>query len=249
MADGTSLSCLIIDEHPVVRQGVRALLEREIGGVEIADAATADAALATFDGNPPDVVIIDPRSAGAEVGELVTRLSQELSSPIVVFTSNGGARLLAEALKAGVKGYVRKDSPPEDLLRAIQAAQSGEFYVDPALSSTIVLEEGDRTLTVRQREILQMLADGMQTDAVARQLGLSTETVRTHEADPGEAARGHAHAGRGDRHPQRPDSVALRAAEPGGAERRLLRRQVAVAGGRSLRDRDGLARGLRAVHR
>jgi DNA-binding NarL/FixJ family response regulator len=148
--------------------------------VQVSDAATADAALAAHGGPPPDVVIIDPRSAGAEVGALVTKLSSELDSPIVVFTSNGGARLLAEALKAGVKGYVRKDSPPEDLVRAIRAAQSGEFYVDPALSSTIVLEEGDRTLTARQREILQMLADGMQTDAVAKRLGLSTETVRTH---------------------------------------------------------------------
>src|SRR3954447_14964300 len=158
MPTGASLSCLIIDEHPVVRQGIRALLEREIGGVTVSDAPTPDAALAAHDGGSPDVVIIDPRSAGAEVGALVTRLSDELSSPIVVFTSNGGARLLAEALKAGVKGYVRKDSPPEDLVRAIRAAQSGDFYVDPALSSTIVLEEGDRTLTARQREILQMLA-------------------------------------------------------------------------------------------
>ena len=174
------LRCLIIDEHPVVRQGIRALLEREVGGVEIDDVATADAALAGRDGAAPDVVIIDPRAAGADVGALVTRLSRELSSAIVVYTSNGGARLLAEALKAGVKGYVRKDSPPEDLVRAIRAAQSGDFYVDPALSSTIVLEEGDRTLTARQREILQMLADGMQTEAVAKRLGLSTETVRTH---------------------------------------------------------------------
>jgi DNA-binding NarL/FixJ family response regulator len=180
MPEGASLSCLIIDEHPVVRQGIRALLERELGGVTVSDAPTPDAALANHHGGPPDVVIIDPRSAGAEVAALVTRLSSELSSPIVVFTSNGGARLLAEALKAGVKGYVRKDSPPEDLVRAIRAAQSGDFYVDPALSSTIVLEEGDRTLTARQREILQMLADGMQTEAVAKRLGLSTETVRTH---------------------------------------------------------------------
>ena len=179
MADA-GLRCLIIDEHPVVRQGIRALLERELGGVHIADAPTAEAALASHAGQAPDVVIIDPRSAGSEVGALVTRLSHELHSPIVVFTSNGGARLLAEALKAGVKGYVRKDSPPEDLVRAIRAARSGDFYVDPALSSTIVLEEGDRTLTVRQREILQMLADGMQTEAVAKRLGLSTETVRTH---------------------------------------------------------------------
>jgi DNA-binding NarL/FixJ family response regulator len=176
----TALRCLIIDEHPVVRQGIRALLERELGSVSVDDAASPDAALENHSGPTPDVVIIDPRSAGGEMGALVERLNGALESAIVVFTSNGGARLLAESLKAGVKGYVRKDSPPEDLVRAIRAARSGDFYVDPALSSTIVLEEGDRTLTARQREILQMLADGMQTEAVARRLGLSTETVRTH---------------------------------------------------------------------
>ena len=175
----SGLRCLIIDDHPVVRQGIRALLEREIDSVEVTDAATP-AAASELDGESPDVVIVDPRGAGSEVGALVEDLNRELGSAIVVFTSNGGARLLSEALKAGVKGYVRKDSPPEDLVRAIRAASSGEFYVDPALSSTIVLEEGDRTLTARQREILQMLADGMQTEAVARRLGLSTETVRTH---------------------------------------------------------------------
>src|SRR5205085_6788018 len=170
----------VIDDHPVVRQGIRALLERELADCEVIDAATPEAALAQAEHGQADVVIIDPRAAGGDVGALVTRLSEELTSAIVVFTSNGGARLLSDALKAGVKGYVRKDSPPEDLVRAIRAAQSGDFYVDPALSSTIVLEEGDRTLTARQREILQMLADGMQTEAVAKRLGLSTETVRTH---------------------------------------------------------------------
>jgi DNA-binding NarL/FixJ family response regulator len=175
-----ALRCLIIDDHPVVRQGIRALLEREIDPVVVTDAATPAAALGAARSDSPDVVIVDPRGAGLEVGSLVEDLSRELGSAIVVFTSNGGARLLSESLKAGVKGYVRKDSPPEDLVRAIRAAQSGEFYVDPALSSTIVLEEGDRTLTARQREILQMLADGMQTEAVAKRLGLSTETVRTH---------------------------------------------------------------------
>jgi DNA-binding NarL/FixJ family response regulator len=174
------MRCLIIDDHPVVRQGIRALLEREIDSVEVTDAPTPAAAFGANNGESPHVVIVDPRGAGAEVGSLVADLNRELGSAIVVFTSNGGARLLSEALKAGVKGYVRKDSPPEDLVRAIRAARSGDFYVDPALSSTIVLEEGDRTLTARQREILQMLADGMQTEAVARRLGLSTETVRTH---------------------------------------------------------------------
>jgi DNA-binding NarL/FixJ family response regulator len=168
----------VIDSHPVVRQGIRALLERELKDVEIRDAATPEDAASS--GKSPDVVVIDPRRVPGESEDAIALLTRRLRSPIVVFTSDGGARQLADALKAGVKGYVRKDSPPEDLIRAIRAALSGDFYVDPALSSTIVLEEGERTLTARQREILQMLADGMQTDAVARKLGLSTETVRTH---------------------------------------------------------------------
>jgi two-component system, NarL family, response regulator len=172
--------CLIIDEHPVVRRGVVALLAATWPDAEVDDAENLDAALESSNGKSPDVVVVDPWRAGADIGELVKRLTKDLGAPIVIFTADGGARLLSEALKAGVKGYVRKDSPPSDLIRAIEAARAGEFYVDPGLSSTIVLEEGDRTLSARQREILQMLADGMATDAVAKELGLSTETVRTH---------------------------------------------------------------------
>jgi DNA-binding NarL/FixJ family response regulator len=173
--------CLIVDDHPVVRAGVRAVLEQAFDKVDVSDAESIEQVGEFVNGDtPPDVVIIDPWRAGVDVGDMVNRLREQIKAPIVVFTSDGGARLLSEALKAGVKGYVRKDSPSEDLVRAIEAARDGEFYVDPGLSSTIVLDEGDRTLSARQREILQMLADGMQTDAVAEQLGLSTETVRTH---------------------------------------------------------------------
>jgi DNA-binding NarL/FixJ family response regulator len=172
--------CLIVDDHPVVRAGVRAVLEQAFAGAQIEDAESVEELGEAGHSNTPDVVIVDPWRAGVDVGDVVRRLQSELDAPIVVFTSDGGARLLSEALKAGVKGYVRKDSPSEDLIRAIDAARAGEFYVDPGLSSTIVLDEGDRTLSARQREILQMLADGMQTDAVAEKLGLSTETVRTH---------------------------------------------------------------------
>jgi two-component system NarL family response regulator len=172
--------CLIVDDHPVVRAGVRAVLEQAFDDVEIADAESIDHVADAASERTPDVVIIDPWRAGVDVAEIVGRLQSQVKAPIVVFTSDGGARLLSEALKAGVKGYVRKDSPSDDLVRAIEAARTGEFYVDPSLSSTIVLDDGDRSLSARQGEILQMLADGMQTDAVAEKLGLSTETVRTH---------------------------------------------------------------------
>jgi DNA-binding NarL/FixJ family response regulator len=176
----SSLRLLVVDDHPVVRQGIRALLERELDDVEVSTADSPDLAIRDASGASPDVVVIDLRRVSGDVQDTITSLQERLGSPIVVFTADGGPRMLAEALKAGVKGYVRKDSPPEDLIRAIQAARSGEFYVDPALSSSLLLEEGERTLTARQREILQMLADGMHTEEVAKQLGLSTETVRTH---------------------------------------------------------------------
>jgi DNA-binding NarL/FixJ family response regulator len=171
---------LIVDEHPVVRAGVRSVLHDAFEAPHVLDAASVDEALEILAGQVPDVVIVDPWKVDPDIGNVVGRLAGELAAPIVVFTSDSGARMLAEALKAGVKGYVRKDSPSEDLVRAIDAARAGDFYVDPGLSSTIVLDETDRTLSARQQEILQMLADGMQTDAVAQRLGLSTETVRTH---------------------------------------------------------------------
>ena len=172
--------CLIVDDHPVVRAGVRAVLERAWSGASVADAASIEEADAALQGQAPDVVVVDPWRAGGDIAALVDQLHSAVPAPVVIFTSDGGARLLSDALKAGVKGYVRKDSPSEDLIRAIEAARAGEFYVDPGLSSTIVLDDGERTLSARQQEILQMLADGMQTDAVADKLGLSTETVRTH---------------------------------------------------------------------
>jgi DNA-binding NarL/FixJ family response regulator len=171
---------VVVDEHPVVRAGVRALLESSFEGALVVEAGSVEDALGALEGGAPDVVVVDPWRMDADMAGVVARLAAQVDAPIVVFTADGGARLLAEALKAGVKGYVRKDSPPGDLVRAIDAARAGEFYVDPGLSSTIVLDEADRTLSARQREILQMLADGMQTEAVATRLGLSTETVRTH---------------------------------------------------------------------
>ena len=171
---------VVVDEHPVVRAGVRALLEGRMDAATVSDAETVEGALEAGTGDAPDVIVLDPWRPGVDVAQTVGDLRQRTEAPIVVFTSDGGARLLSQALDAGVKGYVRKDSPAEDLVRAIEAASVGEFYVDPGLSSSLMLDDSERTLSVRQREILQMLADGMQTEAVAGQLGLSTETVRTH---------------------------------------------------------------------
>lgn len=177
---GAPPRCVVIDEHPVVRHGVEALVNDRWPGAVVAAGRDLGSALQAADDSTPDVVVVDPWKAGTDIGDLVERLQGGFGASLVVFTAGGGSRMLSVALRAGVRGYVRKSSPPADLIRAIEAAQAGEFYVDPGLSSALVLEEGDRTLSARQRQILQMLADGMRTDAVASELGLSTETVRTH---------------------------------------------------------------------
>ena len=124
-------SCLIVDEHPVVRQGVRALLESTWPDAAVTDAENLDGAVENGVQRQARRRDRRPWRAGADVGELVKRLTKELSAPIVVFTADGGARLLSEALKAGVKGYVRKDSPSEDLVRAIEAARGGRVLRGP----------------------------------------------------------------------------------------------------------------------
>src|SRR3954464_9517264 len=147
----STLRVLVVDEHPVVRQGVRALLERGLEGAEVTDASSLQTAIDDMGTTQPDVTIVDPWRAGGAVAPILTTITSNFGSPIVVFTADGGARLLSDALKAGVKGYVRKDSPGEDLVRAIQAARDGDFYVVPALSSTIALIYADTTLADRQR--------------------------------------------------------------------------------------------------
>src|SRR5437762_12488269 len=122
----STLRVLVVDEHPVVRQGVRALLERGLDGAEVTDAPSLQSALDDIGTKQPDVTIVDPWRAGGDVESILTTLTSKFGSPIVVFTADGGARLLSDALKAGVKGYVRKDSPGEDRSEERRVGKDGQ---------------------------------------------------------------------------------------------------------------------------
>jgi len=178
----TSNSFLIVDAHPVLRQGISAVLRAEFQGAKVQEAASYAQAVALGPKAGIDVVVADPNLGNLDATSAVTQLRRGLGVPIVVFADNGDLRVLAQALKAGARACVRKDSSAEVLGEAIQAAQAGRFFIDDALAegATFGGEDGDLTLTDRQREILQMFADGVHTDAVAKALGLSAETVRTH---------------------------------------------------------------------
>jgi DNA-binding NarL/FixJ family response regulator len=177
-----NLSFLIVDDHPVLRQGISAVLKAEFSGSKVTEASSYDEALEAGTKATPDVIVADPNLGGLDATTTVTKLRRGIGAPIVVFADNGDMRVLAQSLKAGARACVRKDSSAAVLSEAIEAARTGKFYIDSELGegATYGGEDGDLSLTDRQREILQMFADGFHTEKVADALGLSTETIRTH---------------------------------------------------------------------
>jgi DNA-binding NarL/FixJ family response regulator len=130
----------------------------------------------------PEVVIMDVRLPGIDGISAVKQIAEESPSvQTVMFSAYGDKRLLSDAIAAGARGYVMKGSPPEDLLRAIRTVVAGKPFVDPSLSPALLMSQlgTEAPLSEREREILQLLAEGLHTDEVARRIGLSAETVKS----------------------------------------------------------------------
>jgi two-component system, NarL family, response regulator DevR len=130
----------------------------------------------------PNVVIMDVRLPGIDGISAVKRIAEACPDVhTVMFSAYGDKRLLSDAIAAGARGYVMKGSPPEDLLRAVRTVTTGKPFVDPSLSPALLMSQvgADAPLSEREREILQLLAEGLHTEEVARRIGLSTETVKS----------------------------------------------------------------------
>jgi two-component system NarL family response regulator len=182
MSHSTAAHFLVVDDHPVLRQGVASVLRSGFEDADTSEAASVDEAIKLARGKKISAVIVDPHLGSTDATTSISSLRKAIDAPIVVFAADGNMRLLAEALKSGARGCVRKDSPAEVLTAAIAATRNGEFFIDATLATAGAPDLGDesRILTERQRQILQMYADGAHTERVAETLGLSTETVRTH---------------------------------------------------------------------
>jgi DNA-binding NarL/FixJ family response regulator len=174
--------CLAVDDHPTVRQGL-ALLFRQADDVELVGTVeNGEQVLEAIARTQPEVVIVDVRLPGIDGISAVKRIAQGAPTvKTVMFSAYGDKRLLSDAIAAGARGYVMKGSPPEDLLRAIRTVTSGKPFVDPSLSPALLMTTGnaDAPLSEREGEILQLLAEGLHTEEVARRIGLSTETVKS----------------------------------------------------------------------
>src|SRR5262245_35644733 len=179
-----SIRILLADDHPIIRQGVKALLERE-GFPVIGEAADGSQALKLGEELRPDVVVIDvgmPLMSGIDVArELILRVP---SAKVVLLTLHEEDAYVLEALRAGVHGYVLKSETLADLVRAIREVCRGGTYLSPGLSRAVidsyrgVGEPPDRPLKGQEREMVRLIAGGRDIEAVAEALGLSVETTK-----------------------------------------------------------------------
>jgi DNA-binding NarL/FixJ family response regulator len=174
---------VVADDHPAMLAAVSEILERH--GFDVVGRATdGQQTLALIEEAKPKVALVDvrmPRLSGIEVAVRAVALSPETA--IIFYTAYGDRALLSEALDVGARGFVLKEAPLTDLVRAVETVVGGEAYVDPVLAGFLV--SGDLTsrlpaLTQREREVLRLLSDGHANEEIGKQLHISAETVRTH---------------------------------------------------------------------
>jgi len=183
---------LLVDDHAVVRSGLRMLLENEPDMQIIGEAGSASEALQAVERLQPDVILLDiglPDISGIEVARQVKQRSP--ATAIVALTIHEDEEYFFKMLEAGAVGYVPKRAAPEELIQAIQAAASGEVYLYPSLAKLLVrdfltTEGGARSaraldgLTDREQEVLALLAEGEGNPEIADRLGISPKTVSRH---------------------------------------------------------------------
>jgi DNA-binding NarL/FixJ family response regulator len=182
MTETADLKVMIVDDHEVVREGLRLSLSRASHIRVIGEASDGESAVALTERRRPDVVIMDVRMPGMDGLEATKLISEKVpETAVLIFTAYSERSLLSRGLESGAKGYILKEAPHQTLLRAIEKVAGGEGYVDPALMPAFLTGKGrDEMLTGREREILQLLADGMSNADVAKKLFISQETVKSH---------------------------------------------------------------------
>ncbi len=184
------IRALIVDDHPVTREGLRTLLE--LSGddvvVVVGEAGSGEEAVAQVLQLEPDVVFMDVRMPGISGIEATKQIRKaNPSTKVILITIDESRGAISEAIQAGVSGYLLKDASSDALVDAAKQAVEGRAVIHPQLTKTFIeevqhVEDAPSTtpLSKREREILQMVANGSTTKEVARDLGISPHTVKTH---------------------------------------------------------------------
>jgi two-component system response regulator NreC len=181
-----AIRVVLADDHILVRQGLRSLLERE-GFQIIAEASNGQEALRFAQTLKPDIAVMDitmPILNGLEAARQMSLPSPK--TKIILLTQHNEEQYVSEALEAGVKGYVLKSQVASDLVQAIRQVSRGEVYLSPGVSGAVMdayrskSEKPRDPLTTRERQVLQLIAEGKSTKEVAVVLGISVKTAESH---------------------------------------------------------------------
>jgi two-component system, NarL family, response regulator NreC len=184
-----ALRILLADDHAVVREGLRVLLERE-GFLFSGEASDGREAIALCDKNKPDVAVLDlamPLLNGIDAAREIIKTNSKIK--VILLTMHTEDHLVLESLRAGVTGYVLKTRASNELVQAIRAVSRGEMFLTQSISRTIVQaflnnnETADRFLSDRERQVLQLVAEGKTTKELATILGISAKTAESHRSN------------------------------------------------------------------
>ncbi|MER5702032.1 response regulator transcription factor [Micromonospora sp. NPDC002296] len=177
---------LLADDHPVVRAGLRAVLETEPGFTIVAEAATAEAAVTRAAEGDIDVVLMDLQfGRGMNGAEATAAITARPGAPrVLIVTTYGTDADVVPAIEAGATGYLLKDAPPEDLAAAVRTAAAGRSTLAPTVADRLMnrLRAPRAALTRREIEVLALVAEGLSNQAVGQRLHLTEGTVKSHLA-------------------------------------------------------------------
>lgn len=175
------ISILIVDDHPVVRQGLRALLSSEPDIVVMGMAASAREAFAVVEREQPDVVLMDLRMPEIEGTSAIAELRRIAPGiRILVLTNYGSDAYIVRATQAGAMGYLLKNTPQEEIVKAVRMISQGERYVPKDIAQRLFEAIGREELSQRELEVLSLVAHGCTNKDVAQRLYISDKTVRNH---------------------------------------------------------------------